>query len=130
MKKSLVAAALLLMMVLCSGCGGQDHEIAIVVPAGSTGEEMAWSAEEISPRSSSVKLSCGENLGDCGVMLLSTDVKEEQAYDKGTYLTGGISVKLPAEKGGWFRVGVTAHNETDEDKTVYVHVENVDVRIQ
>lgn len=128
MKKGLLAAALLLMMALCSGCGGGSYDVAVTVPAGSTGEEIVWSASEISPRRSSVKLSCGENLGECGVYLLSAEMEEKSAYDRGAYLTPGVSAKVEAEKGGWFRVGVSMGNDTEEDVTVFVHVEHVDVR--
>lgn len=130
MKKRWLAAALLLMVVLCTGCGGRDYDVKVVIPAGSTAEEMAWSAEEISPKGRKVTFSSGENLGDCAVNLLPTEVKEENAYDEAVYLTPGISAEMKAEKGGWFRVGVAMMNDTDQDITVIVHVENVDVRIE
>ncbi len=130
MKKKVFAALMLLVLLLCTGCGGRDHDVKVVIPAGSTGEEMIWSDEEISPRSGSVKLSAGDGLGDCSVGLLPTEGKTETAYDESVYLTHGISEKLDAEKGAWFRVGVSMGNDTDQDLTVYVHVENVDVRIQ
>lgn len=91
---------------------------------------MVWSDEEISPRGRSVTLSCGQGLGDCAVNLLPTQVQEENAYDGAQYLTPGLSVKMKAEQDGWFRVGVSVWNETDHDIDVYVHAENVDVRIQ
>lgn len=129
MKKKLLTAVLLLTMVLCTGCGGRDHDVRVVIPAGSTAEEMAWSEEEISPQSSRVKLSAGDGLGDCSVMLQPTEVETETAYEP-VYLTPGISTEIKAEKDGWFRVGVAMINDTDQDLTVTVHVEDVEVRVQ
>lgn len=91
---------------------------------------MVWSDEEISPRGRSITFSCGEGLGDCAVNLLPTEVQEENAYDEAKYLTPGLSVKMDAERGGWFRVGVSVYNEADHDIHVYVCVDNADVRIQ
>ena len=44
-------------------------------------------------------------------------------------MTPGLSVKMNAEKGAWFQVGVSCGGLADRDIEVYVHVENVNVRI-
>lgn len=103
-------------------------DIKIVIPACS-GQTVHYSDEEISPNRSRVTLSSGKGLGDTKVILLPTEVKEENAYDEFVYMTPGMPVKMNAEKGGWFRIGVFASNPTNEDIIVYVHAEGVTVRI-
>lgn len=103
-------------------------DIKIVIPAGSE-QPVHYSDEEISPNKDKITLSSGEGLGDTEVILMPTEVKEENAYDEMTYMTPGMPVKLNAEKGGWFKIGVAVSNPTDEDIIVYVHVEGVEVRI-
>ena len=36
---------------------------------------------------------------------------------------------MEAEKGAWFKIGVSIQNPTDESKDAYVSVKNVEVRI-
>lgn len=103
-------------------------DIKIVIPADS-GQTVYYSDEEISPNRSRITVSSGEGLGDTKVFLMPTEVKEENAYDEPAYMTSGMPVKMNAEKGGWFRIGVVASNPTNEDIIVYVHVEGVVVRI-
>ena len=37
---------------------------------------------------------------------------------------------MNVEKGAWFKIGIAMQNPTDEDITVYVNVEGVEVRIE
>lgn len=127
MKKRLFSGILLAVLLLCTGCSNQGKAVRITIPAGNLGD-MVWSDAEISPRGRSITFSCGDGLGDCAVNLLPTQVQVERAYAEARYLTPGLSVKMNAEQGGWFRVGVSAWNETDQDIQVYVFVEDVDVR--
>ncbi len=129
MKKRILSGILLAVLLLCTGCARQERAVRITIPAGSRGD-MVWSDQEISPRGRSVTFSCGEGLGDCAVNLLPTEVQEETAYDEPQYLTPGLSVKMDAEQGGWFRVGVSVYNESGTAKHVYVQVDNVDVRMR
>ena len=57
-------------------------------------------------------------------------MRTETAYDEPAYLTPGMPVKMDAEKSGWFKIGVNVQNNTDEDKIVYVNVDNIEVRIE
>lgn len=110
------------------GCGYNDtYEIEITIPAGST-ETFVYSDEEISPTGNKITISSGKDLGDTEVVLKTIEVKEENAYES-AYLTPGMPVKMDVEKGAWFKIGVSVQNETDTDKTVYVEVEGVEVRI-
>lgn len=102
-------------------------DVKIVVPACSM-RPFHYSDMEISPTRNHIILSSGEGLGDTEVVLKTIEVTEENAYEP-TYMTPGLAVKMEAERGAWFRIGVAISNPTDEDITVYVHVENVTVRI-
>lgn len=106
----------------------KEYQIRITIPAGST-ETICYSDEEISPKGNSVTFYAGEGLGDAAIELEPVEVREENAYDEPIYITPGMPVKVNAEKGGWFRVGVYKLNPTEEDIDVYVSVRNVDVRI-
>lgn len=113
-----------------TGCGkNNSYKIGITVPAGST-EMYVYSDEEISPTGNKITISSGEGLGDTEVVLKPIEVKEENAYDEAEYLTPGMPVKMDAEKGAWFKVGISMQNKTDTEITVYVEIEGVEVRIE
>lgn len=105
-----------------------SFEIQITVPAGSQ-EYFVYSDEEISPTRSQIIVSSGENLADTTVILKPIEVHQENAYDEPAYLTPGMPVKIDTEKGGWFQIGVSVQNPTDQDIVVSVHVKNIEVRI-
>lgn len=105
-----------------------SFDIQITVPAGSR-EYYVYSDVEISPTKSQIIVSSGENLADTTVNLKPIEVHEENAYDEPAYLTTGMPVKMNAEKGGWFQIGVSVQNPTEQDIVVSVHVKNVKVRI-
>lgn len=129
--KKVAALILTLVFVLgLTGCGKNDsYKIRITVPAGST-EVYVYSDEEISPTGNKITISSGEGLGDTEVVLKPIEVKEENAYDEAEYLTPGMPVKMDAEKGAWFKVGISMQNKTDTEITVYVEIEGVEVRIE
>ena len=104
------------------------YDIKIAIPAGG-GQPVYYSDMEISPTKDYIVLSSGEGLGDTMVSLVPVDARTETAYDEPTYMTPGLSVKMNAEKGAWFQVGVSCEGLADRDIEVYVHVENVNVRI-
>lgn len=104
------------------------YDIKIVIPAGG-GQPVYYSDMEISPTRDYIVLSSGEGLGDAEVSLVPVETRTETAYDKPTYITPGFSSKMNAEKGAWFRIGVSSGGLADKDIVVYVHVENVNVRI-
>lgn len=90
---------------------------------------FVYANEQISPLGRYITITSGEGLGDTEVELDPVQVKTETAYDEPAYLTPGMPVKMEAEKGGWFRIGVRVQNDTSEDRTVYLNVKNVEVRI-
>ncbi|MDE7416269.1 MAG: M56 family metallopeptidase [Lachnospiraceae bacterium] len=102
-------------------------DVKIVVPAGSI-QPFHYSDMEISPTKNQIVLSSGDGLGDTLVTLKPIEVTEENAYEP-TYMTPGLPVKMYAEKGAWFKIGVDISNPTDENIIVYVHVENAIVRV-
>ena len=110
--------------------GGKKYNIRITIPAGST-EAFIYSDEEISPKSNTITLYAGEGMGDGEIVLKPVEVKEENAYDKPTYITPGMPVKMNVEKGAWFKIGVNnMQNSSGEDIVVYITVSDVDVRIE
>lgn len=135
MKKLMILVLTMAYILTLMGCGKNDtYRIRITVPAGSTEEivyqeDFAYSDEEISPKGNKITIYSGEGLGDTEVVLKPIEVKEENAYEP-TYLTPGMPVEMDVEKGAWFKIGVSIQNPTDTDKTVYVEVEGVEVRIE
>ena len=128
--KRLMALILSLVCVLgLVGCGKNDtYKVRITIPAGST-EAFVYSDEEISATGKKITISCGEGLGDTEVLLSPVNENVEAGY-VATYLTPGMPVEFDAVKGEWFKIGVSMQNDTDTDKTVYVEVEGVEVRIE
>jgi len=135
MKKVIMLGLASAIVFALAGCSNNDtFEITITVPAGNAGaavyqEDFAYSDEEISPTGDTITITSGEGLGDTEVVLMPIEVMEENAYEP-TYLTPGMPVEMNVEKGAWFKVGVNAQNPTDEDKTVSVVIEGVEVRIE
>ena len=105
------------------------YKVGIRIPAHSEAG-IYYSDSEISPQKSTIFFEVGHDIGDTEVQILPVEVTEENAYDESTYVTPGMPSKMNAEKGAWFKVGVHAGNESDEDITVYVTVRNVEVRIE
>lgn len=106
----------------------KEYQIRITIPAGGL-SDFYYSDEEISPKRNTFIVANGDGLGDTEVILLPIEVSEENAYDESQYLTPGMPVKMEAEKGAWFKIGVRMQNPSAKDMKVYVTVRNVDVRI-
>ena len=128
--KKLISLVLALVCVLALvGCGKNDtYKVRITIPAGST-EEFVYSDEEISAMGKKITISSGEGVGDTEVLLSPVNENIETGY-VATYLTPGMPVEFDAEKGEWFKIGISMQNDTDTDKIVYVEVEGVEVRIE
>lgn len=128
--KKLISFVLALACILAmTGCGkNESYKVSITVPAGSM-ERFVYSDEEISATGKKITISCGEGLGDTEVILSPVNENVETEY-VATYLTPGMPVEFETVKGEWFKIGVSVQNNTDTDKTVYVEVEGVEVRIE
>lgn len=126
MMKRIAALLTLLPALLFAACGGKDIALTIYVPPGS-GEEFAYSHEEISSDGGSITLSCGEGLGDTEVALLPVD---DTRPPEPFYLTPGMPVTVEVEKGKWYKVGVRMENTGDKDASVSVQVQGVVARIE
>ena len=125
----IATAAVLVILAVCFLTNPtREYQIRITIPAGST-ETFCYSDAEISPKGNTLTFYAGEGLGDTEIKLLPVEVREENAYDETTYITPGMPVKMNAEKGAWFKIGVNIQNPTDERKDVYLSVSNVVVRI-
>jgi len=129
MKKLITLVLTLVCVLALAGCGENDtYKVIITVPAGST-EAFVYSDEEISATGKKITISSGEGLGDTEVLLSPVNEDVETGY-VATYLTPGMPVEFDAVMGEWFKIGVSMQNDTDTDKTVYVEVEGVEVRIE
>lgn len=129
----IIVGTLLLFAMIAIGFvikSGKKYNIRITIPAGST-EAFIYSDEEISPRGNTITLYAGEGMGDGEIELKPVEVKEENAYDEPTYITPGMPVKMKAEKGAWFKIGVNnMQNPSGKDIVVYITVSDVDIRIE
>lgn len=126
----MIAAAVVIgILVICFLTNPtKEYQIKITIPEGSR-ETVCYSDEEISPKGNTLTFYAGEGMGDAEITLLPVEVREENAYDEFVYITPGMPVKMEAEKGAWFKIGVYVQNLAEESKDVYVSVRNVDVRI-
>lgn len=130
MKKFILGCfSFVLLLALCA-CGKQDEfEITLRIPPNSYAEEFVYSDEEISPLNKKITIWNGNNLGDCSVILKPIEVRQENSYEE-NYLTPGLSLKMDVEKGAWYKIGVRAWNESNEEKIVGIRVKGVIVRIK
>ena len=62
------------------------YQVKIVIPAGSTRDEITYSEGEISPFGDRIVLSAGDGLGDTEVVLFPMEWEEDRAYEP-AYLT-------------------------------------------
>lgn len=126
----LVSAIVCIVAAVCfmTNPKSDTYKIGIRIPAHSEAG-LYYSEHEISPQKSTVFFEVGQDVGDTQIQLIPVEVNEENAYDELTYITPGLPSKVNAEKGAWFKVGVYAGNESDEEITIYVTVSNVVVRI-
>lgn len=121
-------AAAVLAVCLLTNPERNRFDIRITIPAGSSGG-VYYSDEEISPKSGRVRFAVGQDVGDTQITLMSVEVRQENAYDEGPYVTPGMPAVMEAERGAWFKVGIYMENPGDQDRDVYVTVWPVEVRI-
>ena len=125
--KKICTFVLVGLMLILTACQSNSHKIKITIPAGITGDYI-YSEEEISPLKDKIKITAGEGFKETGAVLRAVEVKEERKYES-FYLSNDMPVAVAAEKGGWFKIGIQVNNSSDEDRVVYLNVENIDVRI-
>ena len=127
--KKLMALVLAVTCVLAmAGCRKDTYTIGITVPAGSQ-ERFVFADEEICPTGKKIRISCGEGLWETAVILAPVDETITAGYVE-TYMDHGVPAIFDTDKGVWLKVGVSVQNDTDEDKTVYIEVTGVAVRIE
>ena len=121
-------AVMLLAALLLAGCGKQStFRVQITVPAGSE-KAFYFSEEQIAAVGKKITVSAGPELGDTQVLLCPVGDTVTAGY-VATALTPGKPVTFDADKGRWFTVGISVQNNTDTDKTFFVEVKGVEVRI-
>lgn len=128
MKRIIASLLVLTLGFALSGCGKKDEfDIKIVVPAGYSG--FSYADEEFSPLEDEITISSGDGLGDTAVTVEPVEATTNKIH-KSEYLTPGMPVDMELEKGEWYKVGVIVNNTTDKEKVVYVHIEDIEVRIE
>ena len=122
-------AVLLLTLTCVFGLAGceKGYDITFTVPAGSAGE-FIFSDEEISATGKKITISSDRELGAAEVILEPVNDMITPGY-VATAVTPGCPAVFDATGGEWFRIGLSVRNETGADKTVYITVRNVDVRV-
>ena len=130
MKKILAILLILITILTLSACSRIDPAIiGIQIYAGST-EEYVFSDTEFCASRKNVIISSGDGTEDTMILLKPVETKKDKTYEP-VKLTKGNPIKIEAERGGWYKVGVKIQNPTDEYMKVTVNVENVsDVRIE
>ena len=135
MKKWITIIGLLICFIALTACGKSDtYEIGIVVSpdeieVGGYQEELDYSDEEISPIGNKIIIYGTQSLGDASIVLIPIESEENAEYQT-TYITPGMPVEFEAETGKWYKIGVAKYNDSDIERTVYVEVEGVEVRIE
>lgn len=130
MKKFALLLLTFSLMTAFSGCGGsRDVEIHIVIPAGTT-EEFVYSEAEVSPVWNRIEVRTTAQMPDTAVTLQPSSEPRQQTAEGTSYLTHGVRVRLEAEKGEWYRIGVKAHNPGDTDLVFVLTVSDAMVRIE
>jgi hypothetical protein len=126
MKKWIVVAFLLALAL--AACGKRNtYQVQITVPAGSE-KAFYFSEEQIAANGKTITISSPQELGDAEVLLCPVSDTVTPGY-VATALTPGKPVTFDADKGQWFTVGISVQNDTNVDKTFFVEVKGVEVRI-
>ena len=135
MKKWIASIGVFLWIISFAACGSNDsYEIGITVSpdkieVGGYQEELDYSDEEISPIGNKIIIYGTQSLGDASIVLIPIESEENAEYQT-TYITPGMPVEFEVETGKWYKIGVAKYNDSDIERTVYVEVEGVEVRIE
>lgn len=129
MKKFAAFICILVCALGFMSCGKNDtYRITFTIPAGSTGT-FVYSNEEISATGKKITIASNQQLGDASVILAPVRETVTAGY-VATYITPGMPAAFDAEKGEWFKIGLSARNESNAAKTAYVEVTGVETRIE
>lgn len=109
-----------------------NFDVRIHVPAGVTGG-FVFSYEDVMPISligNQIVITAGDELDDTEIILVpAADTPgQNDSVPAPIRLTAGTPVKVPAEKGVWYRVGIRVDNPSGEDLNFYVNFEHVTIR--
>ena len=129
MKKILAIVLIIACMVGFTSCKSKEpYTIEFTIPPGSS-EDFIYSDQEISPNRSKLTIRAGAGISERDIILKPVQVQEENAYEPVT-LKQEESIKIKAEKGAWYKIGVAAQNPNDVPIAVEVIVENAAIRIE
>lgn len=117
---------LAVMLVLClTGCG-KKYDVTVTIPAGNE-SAFSYSETEVTPTGRTITIMAQQGMQDCAVCLKAVDDQGEDC--ELVYLTPGVPVELRADKGVWYKIGVSACNSGAEDCEMRVTVKGAQVRI-
>ena len=131
MRLVILASALLEVLLFQSSFStffSTPFDLQITIPAGHT-EGFVYADEEISPLKHALIVRTAEGTPDGEVILKDVEVKEENAYEP-AYITSGLPVKIPVERGAWFKIGVNIPNSSSEELIVTLRVQSAELRIE
>lgn len=123
-----IAACFIVAVCFLTSPKKNTFDIQIVIPAGSQ-KDVVFSDNEISPIKDEIVITEVDNLSDTEVILTAVDSKLENGYDNRAYITPGMETKVELEKGGWYKIGISLKNDTDQDIIVTFNVKNIEARI-
>lgn len=129
MKKLVITVLILVYILGLTSCVSKEpYTIEFTIPPGSS-DGFIYSDQEISPNRNKLIIRAGAGISERDILLKPVQVQEENAYEPVT-LKQEDSVKIRAEKGAWYKIGVEAYNPNDVPIAVEVIVENASIRIE
>lgn len=129
MKKLVITVLILVYVLGLTSCVSKEpYTIEFTIPPGSS-DGFIYSDQEISPNRNKLIIRAGAGISERDILLKPVQVQEENAYEPVT-LKQEDSVKIRAEKGAWYKIGVEAYNQNDVPIAVEVIVENASIRIE
>lgn len=127
--KRLIALLLMLSCVLgFAGCDAKTNSFRIIIPAGSQGE-FIYSDAELLPRQNHLVIQALDIPEDAQFVLMPIDVTQENAFQC-TNFPNAEPMRIEAEKGVWYKIGIAVQNLADKDIIIIFNVENAKVRIE
>ncbi len=126
MKKIISLIIVFACMLLLVGCYTKTESIKIIIPAGSQGD-FIYSDAELSPQKSRIEIKSIDMPNDAKFVLKPINETKENTYEC-TNFPKGQPLLIEAEKGEWYKIGISLQNSTDEDIVIVLHIENIKTR--
>ena len=125
MKKPLLL--LCLCLALLCGCGRSHHVLHFSLPPGD-GSEPVFSAQQLCPKKSSVRISAAAGIAQAEVILVPVTGNGQQIGP--LTVTQRQPIEVAAEKGVWYHIGLAMANNAKGPVAAELYLDNVDLRIE